>query len=31
MADCIVQFADNLDKFVAGQTLENITDKKQGY
>lgn len=31
MADCIVQFADNLDNFVAGKTLSNITDKKQGY
>jgi len=31
MADCIVQFADNLDNFVAGKALTNITDKKQGY
>lgn len=31
MADCIIQFADNLDAFVAKQPLKNVLDKKRGY
>jgi len=31
MLDCVYQFKDNLEAYVAGKALNNVVDKSRGY